>query len=432
MTGTVMHHRCVGWTRGRRLRPLRHHRYPSRWRRLTPPAAWQSEAECEVPWDFPVGINKQHQEPQTGKFRVALVTNKNAKQVSIAKEEELGNLVGDDDCFACCSLKDAEDAMEEVYDRGYYSTVVCAGGDGTSASVLNIMDMKLRSSGKTPAARPALGILRLGTGNALAYVVNAKEASKDLDLLVKRVAVLRKKSRLPVLVTNTIAFTTDSSAKPKGVPASRFVQRERPRTLCFFAGLGYDALMLRDYEWLIDKTKQYRWMRPFTRSVFGYLLALTVKTIPATLRSQHVFRVRMTNLATEAFYVDPNEGDALSPRPKGVILFEGEVGIACMGTIPYYGGGVQLFPFAGWQLDMAHVRFSDHHPVAATLHLRSLWNGRYRNRRHVFDFLVREAVLETDRPVPFQHSGEAAGKIQKLHVQVRKDGRVDLVDFSKL
>jgi len=271
-------------------------------------------------------------------------------------------------------------------------------------------------------------VLRLGTGNGLAYVLGShRDAEVDLQRLLRSVSP-GYVSAPPKLPMQLLALRSSSEASS--------TRAERPvggqETLCFFAGLGYDARMLQDYMWLRRKTKRNALLRPWVHTPFGYALALLLRTLPATLRGEHVFRARVISFGEEAYYMDPRRGDWAVPHPKGSVLYEGQAGVVSAATVPFYGGGLRLFPFAGAPGAFMHLRVSDIHPVAATLQVLPIWRGHFRSTRHVKDFLVREVVVELDRAVPLQHSGELVGEVVRLHLQVREDGQVSMVDFMGL
>lgn len=366
---------------------------------------------------------------------VALLLNRNAKGVTSKIIDQVQELVRPDDCFICCSLEDAAASVQEVLDRGIYTTLACGGGDGTLVSVLNLLDQERsrRNKAGEDVAMPAIAVLRLGTGNGLSGVVGSR---RDAIADVRSMTTADKSDRAPpVLPVNLVTLRHETVRHIGSEDAASETQptadSEEQRTHCLFAGLGYDARMLRDYDQLRKRTASTI-LRNLVRSPMGYVMALIAKTLPATLRREHVFRVRIVSLSDEAFYIDPVRGDMAVPRPRGSVLFEGEAGIVCMSTVPFYGGGVRLFPFAGMPGGFVQLRVSNINPVMATFNMYSIWRGFFRSPSTVHDFLVREALIEVDRPVPMQHSGELVGEVERLHVQTGEGGQVNLVDFNSL
>jgi len=396
---------------------------------------WEADG-CEVTYgEQPIVSTPLTDRPRQG--HVALLLNRNAKGVTINVINQIQELSGPNDCFVCCSLEDAAASVREVLDRGTYTTLVCGGGDGTVVSILNLLDqerLRRQEAGET-VAMPAVAVLRLGTGNGLSGVVGSRrDALADVRSITTADMFDGAPPIVPVsLVTLRHEAVTHTGSEDSARGAQPTATPEEQQTHCFFAGLGYDARMLRDYDQLNKQSaKCGSLIRNWVRSPLGYVLALIGKTLPATLRREHVFRVRIVNLSDEAFFVDPVRGDIAVPCPRGSVLFEGEAGIVCMSTVPFYGGGVRLFPFAGMPGGFVHLRVSNINPVMATLRMYSIWRGSYRSPRHVHDYLVREAVIEVDRPVPMQHSGDLVGEVERLHVQTGKDGQVNLVDFYSL
>eukprot|EP00913_Durusdinium_trenchii_P019551 g18378.t1 len=361
---------------------------------------WPAKDSCEVNFDEALSSIQQRS--------VALILNRNAKGVNKKVESKLQGIVGPARTFACCSEEDAEHALRKVMDDCECKVVVCGGGDGTVTSLLNMM-AKLSlgsaiewlvkeavSNERELKSSPTMCVLRLGTGNALAYLTGAqKNYAKDLSDLVDHV----EEEEVPEIPTSTICLTAE------GLPSD-----SPDKMHCFFAGLGYDARMLQ-----------------------------------AALPDE-VFHVKVTNLGEDAYSMDPRRGDWAFECKKGQVIYEGETGIVSVGTVPYYGGGFRLFPFAGVRPGYAHLRLSHIHPAAATFNIRPLWQGTYRHSlsvrslwivsrfrirdyKHVHDFLVKDVMVEVDQPTPLHHSGDFMGTASKVRFQVTSDGSTRLVDF---
>ncbi|CAE7723848.1 unnamed protein product [Symbiodinium sp. CCMP2592] len=375
-------------------------------------ATWPSGEGCEVDVSEELLEKAASQVQQKS---VALILNRNAKGVTRKVEHKLKDIVGAGRTFVCCSEQDAEDALREVMVDKACKVVVCGGGDGTVTSLLNLIG-KVREA-VPDAVSPTMCVLRLGTGNALAYVTGAqKNFFGDLEHLVQELS--DEKKPVPEIPTSTITVI------PEGLPD------DQPESIsCFFAGLGYDARMLQDYMWLRDKTKDSTVLRKLVHNPFGYVVALLMRTLPATMRGEHVFHVKVTNLADKAYYMDSRRGDWALKHEKDAVIYEGEVGIVSVGTVPFYGGGFRLFPFAGMRPGYAHLRLSHIHPAVATFNIRHLWQGTYRDHEHVHDFLVKDVMLEVDRPTPLHHSGDFMGTASKVRLKVNGDGETRLVDF---
>jgi len=195
---------------------------------------------------------------------------------------------------------------------------------------------------------------------------------------------------LPMInVTATTTTTTESILSSSSTKSSQYI--------CFFAGLGFDSLLLQDYqdmqEWISRRPtgKRQKWLKRICTGVSGYTLALLTRTLPKCMdrgdattapSPQHEVSVRVSTNAPECVsWIDPRRGDVMRPvlldgsasRPKrsqkqtpeqqtrasaetdkttttssSVLfpLFQGRAGLVAGSTVPYYGGGLRLFPFA--------------------------------------------------------------------------------------
>src|ERR1700687_5154704 len=113
--------------------------------------------------------------------KVAVLLNANARNVSDALKRELENFVPPEDLYYSRCFDDARTIAREVLDRGY-RTVLTGGGDGTFVGYVNCLyeqaqqpaGAHLRGAFKLlpiPAHAvelPRFGVLKLGTGNAVA------------------------------------------------------------------------------------------------------------------------------------------------------------------------------------------------------------------------------------------------------------------------
>ena len=102
--------------------------------------------------------------------RVAIVVNGNAKQVTDDLVDVLDQIVQSGDLFVSRSLEEGDEIARTIARRGY-PTVLTAGGDGTFVQMVTKITRASKSLDVRP---PRFGLLRLGTGNALAWVLGAQ------------------------------------------------------------------------------------------------------------------------------------------------------------------------------------------------------------------------------------------------------------------
>jgi diacylglycerol kinase family enzyme len=345
--------------------------------------------------------------------RVAVLLNRNARRVSDKLARELESIVGPGNLFYSRSLEDAESFAREIVQRGY-GTVACGGGDGTLTRAVNLIQRYVNEANtwrleryrrygewQTLLQSPRFALLRLGTGNGLAPVVGAGDPVADLTHIVGSVPTRHR--ALPMID----------------------VGGER----CFFTGLGYDSLLLNDYNWLKGHLRS-RLLKPLSTGVVGYFAAALSRTLPnVAFRGAGRLEARVVTRAP-AYYVDPRSGDALEELEPGTVLFEGPASMIGAGTTPYYGYGFKMYPFSQLMPGMLNLRIAHLGPMAAVAHLRSIWKGSYRDANRIFDFLATDVDVELEQPFPFQHSGDAQGMRKNLRWHVAED-RLHLLDMHR-
>ena len=119
--------------------------------------------------------------------RVAVLLNANARSVSDALKRELENFVPPEDLYYSRCFDDARSIARQVLDKGY-RTVLTGGGDGTFVGYVNCLFEQARQPSASTARgalklmpvpaheilMPRFGVLRLGTGNAVAEACSAR------------------------------------------------------------------------------------------------------------------------------------------------------------------------------------------------------------------------------------------------------------------
>lgn len=345
--------------------------------------------------------------------KVAVLLNRNARRVDDALATRIERIVGKENLYYSRTLEEAEGFAREIVQRGY-GTVVCGGGDGTLVQAVNLVlryideanawrVQRFRRFGErqTLLGKPRFAFLPLGTGNAVRGLVGATSPLDDLRRVVDYVP--SRTTRVPLIELDGERF--------------------------FFAGLGYDSLILNDYNGLKQHAK-HPLVKPMMQNVLGYFAAIFSRTLPSVLTGRAgKLSVRVTN-AGEGFYVDPRRGDFAQPLETGAAIFEGPATFVGVGTMPFYGYGFKMFPFAGMMPGKMHLRVGRIGPFRTLAHLPSFWKGSFRDPNRVFDFLVDHVRIELDRPFPFQHSGDAQGERTELDLRVSPEA-VELIDLHR-
>jgi len=337
--------------------------------------------------------------------RVAVVVNANARQVTPKVIRALSHVVAEDDFFVSHSQLQMGRIAKTLLER-QYQVVFCGGGDGTFVTVVNEVFQRLERGGaKAPRRSPRFGILKLGTGNGLASLVHASPARGERMLE----DVLRAKA-----------------GEVTGVRRLDMLLVEGQRTP--FAGLGVDGKLLNDYVWVRNHLAKGVFKSLLSGSG-GYFSAVALKTLPHYLtHSTSVECEVMNGLASPAYRLAPDGSLLGEPIAPGEPLFRGRLMMAAAATIPFYGFGLKMFPFAGLRRGMMHLRIGSVFASAVLANLPSLWKGRW-FPKGIQDFHAREVTIRFDRPMPLQVGGDAEGYRSEIAFGVARS-QVELLDFN--
>src|SRR5512136_825190 len=176
----------------------------------------------------------------------AVLLNANAKQVSPRVRELLAGIVPEGSLFFSRDPDDAHRIADTVVSRGF-QTVFTGGGDGTFVSWVNhILDRAETRS----APAPRFGVLALGTGNAVAGMVGAGRPVDDL----------RRHLSGEILPARRLDLVSCDG-------------RRTP-----FAGVGIDAAVLNDYNWL--RSRLGGRAGRLATGLRGYGLAIALRSAP--------------------------------------------------------------------------------------------------------------------------------------------------------
>jgi diacylglycerol kinase family enzyme len=302
----------------------------------------------------------------------AVVLNANAGRVTPRLARAISRVVPADRLFLTHSREHAREVYRGCLDRGV-GTVFAGGGDGTIVDTINT----LRSLAGDTTNLPSVGVLRLGTGNALAHWLGSGRPVRDLR-------------------------RWEAGQVHRAVPIHMV---ESEGTLFPFAGLGTDAAVLNDYNQFKIQAKGKWWQR-FSKGISGYLLAGYTRTVPNALR--HPTRmVCVTNMGRPAFRIGPNGREIGPPIPHGAVIYEGPVSAACCGTMPYYGYGMKMFPHATNRAGRFQLRLVAMSPIQMALKVASVWKGG--TPSGIFDFYADRVRIQCAEDMPYQLGGEAKG-----------------------
>ena len=329
--------------------------------------------------------------------RIAVVINGNAKRVNDEVIDTLDQILNAGELFISRRVEEGRYIARTLVERGY-GTVLLGGGDGTFTVMVSDIVREARRQGKIP---PRFGLLRLGTGNALAWVIGsstAKKAGLQVDLERLR---------------------GDAGSRP-----IRLVEVEE--YLAPFCGFGIDALVLRDYERTKKALARGRLGR-FVPGALTYAISATTRSLPAFL-FRPVPHVRVVNEGAESYRLGEKGSIVGRPIRKGEVIYEGRARMASVATIPYYGFGLRGFPFAEERPDRMNLRISTISSLTVAANFPAIWKGQYENLEVLFDYLVERVSIETDPETEFQIGGDPVGKRRKVRLGLSPEP-IRLVDF---
>jgi diacylglycerol kinase family enzyme len=331
--------------------------------------------------------------------RIAVVVNGNAKSVTSDVIATLDQILAGGDLFVSRHIDEVDDIARTLVDRGY-GTVLTGGGDGTFTVVVSAV---VREAARRGAPRPRFGLLRLGTGNSLAWVVGASPAKRGGRGLAADIQRLRE----------------DAGSRPM-----RFIEVEG--YVAPFCGFGVDAVVLRDY----NRTKNFLSRGPLGRYAAGplsYVVSSVTQSIPSYVL-RPVPHCRVVNLGADAYRVGERGAKIGAPVRAGEVLYEGRARMVAAGSIPYYGFGFRMFPYADDRPDRMHLRVAVITSLDFVANFRSIWRGEYEDLETVFDYLVEAVRIEMDPETPFQIGGDALGERREVTLRLQREP-LELVDF---
>jgi diacylglycerol kinase family enzyme len=317
-------------------------------------------------------MHPQPHHPTDGRFGVIL--NANAGRVTRALARRVRRTVGEDRVFLTTSQEHANQALLTCIERGY-KTVFAGGGDGTIVDTINSLE-RLRPDLST--ALPAVGVLRLGTGNALAHWLGAGWPVRDLQRFHSGALHSRRSIRMV----------------------------ESEGTLFPFGGLGHDGAVLNDY-YELKKKYEGTALAGLMSGLSGYFIAGLGVTVPRFLRRDNT-RIRVVNLGGEAWRIGPGGDRVGKPVGHGETLYEGLASTVGAATTPLLGYGFRFFPFAARVPDRLHLRVLDFSPLRCVKEIPAAWNGTMQGEG-VHDFYAERVRVQFEQSMPYQMGGDPKG-----------------------
>jgi diacylglycerol kinase family enzyme len=277
------------------------------------------------------------------------------------------------------SLDDARETIRREIALGC-DLIVLGGGDGTVVMGLTLIDEACRGSGRP---QPAVGVLRLGSGNAIADTVGASDSPVDdlVDLVNGR-------------------------ARWRDVPLVEVLGVRAP-----FVGMGVDAMLLEDNERVgraVDRVPGGR----FVGGAARYALSVALRSMPRFATSERPIAT-VTNLGAPALEMT-KLGPSGRTIPTGSVMWKGSVTLVAAATIPFFGFGLRMFAFASSRAGRFHLRCGDVGLFEILRNTPAAFRGDYFSE-NVRDFLCDRVQIELDHDTAIEAGGELLGR--RSHVE---------------
>jgi diacylglycerol kinase family enzyme len=314
--------------------------------------------------------------------------NANARRVTDGVCERIERLVAPENIYYSHSPDESLDITAEIASQDY-PTVFTGGGDGTFVKFINDYS-EIGAGFNVGSAVPNIGVLHLGTGNAVASIVSSGNYECDLRSYLD--SGYRDFQKLALVDAEGSKFP--------------------------FGGLGWDAEILNDYMALKHGVGANRFVKPLVQNLGGYFAAFFGRTMPRQIK--RIFRpgrteVRVTNLGDEARVL--YAGEAVKSYGPGEVLYEGPTNVTMFGSCPYYGHGLTVLPYSLTQPGFLHLRVVRMGMMKVLSNLRSIWKGTYVGDDS-FDWHVKHVRLDFSEPVPYQYGGDAQGYRESLELKI--------------
>lgn len=279
------------------------------------------------------------------------------------------------------SLDEAREVIRDEIARGR-DLIVLGGGDGTIVMGLTLIGEACRGTGRP---EPAIGVLRLGSGNAIADTVGAT-ADPAADL----------------------ARLADGAATWRAIPLIDVLGVRAP-----FVGMGVDAQLLEDHEAvgrIVDRV-------PGARRIVGgatrYALSVALRSLPRFATRRRPL-ARVTNTGARALEMT-RFGPSGRTIPTDKILWTGQVTLVAGATIPFFGFGLKMFAFAGSFPGRFHLRCGDAGLLEILARTPAAFRGEYFSET-VRDFLCDRVVIDVEEAVAIEAGGELLGRRRRVEL----------------
>ena len=328
--------------------------------------------------------------------KFAVLLNARAKRWTGDLHEQIQRWVPAGDLFLTDDFIQAERTLDRIVDSEY-DVIFTGGGDGTIMYLMNAIEKRVRKGMVDREKAPPAGVLKMGTGNAMATYFGCQSIVDDLESL---------RGGAPLRVYDTYMVQDD-------------------KNIAFpFAGFGWDSILLNDYDAFKEAAKQTPFEN-YVTGMFGYGVSVVTRSIPTAVK-KGAFPIRVTARGP-AEMIDQN-GKVLESFESGDVIFEGDVKTASIGSIANWGFSIRMFPFATQKEGYAHLRLFNGRLRNILKRMDKFWKGSFAEG-DVVDFIVTEIDLEIlDGPVAYHVAGDPCGYERNVRWKVTDPVKIAVVE----
>jgi diacylglycerol kinase family enzyme len=317
-------------------------------------------------------------------MRVVAIVNANARALRGKLRAQLESALPRNVRFTA-TLDDARTTIRAEIRRGV-DLLVLAGGDGTVVMGLTLLGEACRGAGRP---EPAIGILRAGSGNAIADTVGATDdVVGELARLARGAGVRRTMPLIEVL----------------GVRAP-------------FVGMGVDAQLLEDQVAVGRVVDRVPGAKRFVGGAARYALSVALRSVPRFAVGARPNAI-VTNLGAPAIEMS-SAGANGRELAAGETLWRGAVTLVAGATIPFFGFGLKMFAFSATKPNTFHLRCGDAGLFEIMRSTPAAFRGEYFSD-HVHDFLCDRVAIELDREAAIEAGGELLGRRARVELALGK------------
>ncbi|MFC1848727.1 diacylglycerol/lipid kinase family protein [candidate division CSSED10-310 bacterium] len=349
--------------------------------------------------------------PRASGHGIAVLLNENAKKVTGRVKRAIADVVPRSSFYTSHTSEEAYQHVKDIIDRGY-ERIFSGGGDGSIIQLMNMVrsyvdekNTRLEALSRDMQQKiqkinyPRLGILKLGTGNGMSYLVGAKRGLRNIRKAL--VSPDTKTLNLSLIEAENWCFT--------------------------FSGLGWDAAIQNDFVWFREKFRRFALARQIG-GLGGYLTAMAVRTIPREIFRRKPAQVTIRNSDGPVYRAEYPDTMRLTDIGPGDVIYQGPVNVTGVGTVPYYGFKFTAFPFSRIRSDMMNLRIVRAGVFECISHAYSIWTGKYTGQ-HFLDFLTSGVTMEFSEQMPLQMGGDPYGYRSNIEYTM-SNHQVEVIDLN--